>query len=80
MSVGEGVGVHDDATNFFPFTTLFCQRFSVTFQTRGAVFHQHHNAGNAGQRRKATLFKQRFVLGFGIDEEVRTVALIGEVD
>ena len=80
MTVGKRVGVHDDTANFFSFATLFCQRFGVTLQTRGAVFHQHHNARYAGQRREATLLKQRFVFGFGINEEMRTVTLIREIE
>lgn len=79
VTIRKGIGVHHNAANLVPGMTKFFQRFGIAFQSRGAVFHQHHHAGYAGQRGKTALAEQRLVFGFGINKQMRAVPLIGEV-
>ena len=67
VTIRKGIGVHHNAANLVPWMTKFFQRFGIAFQSRGAVFHQHHHAGYAGQRGKTALAEQRLVFGFGIN-------------
>ena len=76
VTIRKGIGVHHNAANLVPWMTKFFQRFGIAFQSRGAVFHQHHHAGYAGQRGKTALAEQRLVFGFGINKQMRAVPLI----
>ena len=68
MPACEGVGVHHNAADFVAVPTQCGEVACVLLKAGGIVFHQHHNARHLRQGIKATLFKQRFILAFGIDK------------